>query len=509
MKTFIEKFKREWDISIILFLILLTGYAYIFPRWADWNQNSRLNLVMAIVDKGTLSIDDYHENTEDKFNLKGHYYSTKAPGSAFLGVPVYWLFRQFTGSSLINRLTDFPTSNQAATETLREGGTGISAEKLYVAFALYVVTLWVVSIPSALLGVVIYHFLGHFTNSQGYRIWLTLVYGLATSAFPYAGSYYGHQIVAVFLFFAFYLLFREGYRQSTRPTVLLLVGFLMAYATITEYPAALIAGGLFFYALYKLPKKTAIVPLIVGGIPPIILWMIYNYSVFGKPIAFGYSVKNAFSENQVGLFSLTYPHWEALWGITFGSYRGLFFLAPVLLLAIPGFYYFFQRHDLRAEFLMCLYAVVTFLLFNGSSVMWSGGFAVGPRYLVLMLPFLAVPLIFFTNIWGDVAWMKWLIAFLTTWSVSFIWIETLSGQNFPDYTRNPLINYSLPKLMAGDIARNIGTILGLSGWFSLLPLLMLFILLFGFLFKQFMQMSIGQGPELPHKSQMLVTGDRG
>jgi hypothetical protein len=57
--------------------------------------------------------------------------------------------------------------------------------------------------------------------------------------------------------------------------------------------------------------------------------------------------------------------------------------------------------------------------------------------------------------------------------VVFVCVETISGQSFPDYSSNPLFDYSLPRMMAGDIARNLGTIIGLPRWYSLLPLLLL------------------------------------
>lgn len=486
MHRIANTFRQERRAIIIVFFILLACYSYFFPRWASWNQNSRLDLVMAIVDHGTLSIDEYYQNTGDYAVFEGHHYSTKAPGSSFLGVPVYWVFGQIVSGIPVNRLTSLFGSNQAVASSLREGGTGILPEKLYTAFALYAITFSIVSVPSALLGVILYLFLGHFTRLNRYRLWLTLTYGLATIAFPYAGNYFGHQIVATLLFASFYLLFLMARNETTHMGLLLLVGFLISYAVITEYPVALVAAGLFLYGLYKLPNKlSTAIALIVGGIPPIIAWMMYNYLIYHTPIAFGYLHTELYlDKNNVGFFSLTYPHFEALWGITFGSYRGLFFLCPVLLLAIPGFYYFFRKRELRAEFAVSLYSVIAFFLFNGSSVMWEGGFAVGPRYLVPILPFMVLPIIFFINAYGDLPWIKGLVTFLTTWSVLFVWAETIGGQSFPDWTLNPLVNYSLPKLMNGDIARNIGTVLGLPGWFSLLPLLAFLMLLLGLQLSQ-------------------------
>lgn len=478
------KWMRAFRTEIFVFCLLFACYAYFFPRWADWNQNSRLDLVMAIVDRGTLSIDDYYENTGDYAIFEGHYYSTKAPGSALLGVPVYWVFKQLVNSPVINQVLNLLSSSKAVAGTLREGGTGLLPDKLYVALALYAITLFTVSVPSALLGVGLYHFTGHYSSSRAHRIWVTLTYGLATSAFPYAGSYLGHQIVAALLFFSFYLIFLVG-RGVIRPRILLLVGFLMSYAVITEYPVALIAGAIFLYALCRLPRKTQVALLIPGGILPIVMWMVYNYLIFHTLIAFGYLYAPLYTDkNNVGFFSITYPRLEPLWGITFGSYRGLFFLSPVLLLTIPGFYYFGRSRERWSEFFVCLWATISFFLFTASSVMWQGGYAVGPRYLVPMLPFMAFSLIFFAEAWGKQWEAKVLMGVLTVWSVLFVWAETIGGQSFPDWNLNPLFNYSLQRLMQGDIARNLGTIGGLSGWYSLVPLVALLSLLLWMMGRQ-------------------------
>src|ERR1700716_3439374 len=79
--------------ELIIFTTLLVCYAYFFPRWADWNQNSRLDQVLALVDRGVWYIDDYYQNTGDYAQFEGHLYSDKAPGTAFVGVPAYALFK--------------------------------------------------------------------------------------------------------------------------------------------------------------------------------------------------------------------------------------------------------------------------------------------------------------------------------------------------------------------------------------------------------------------------------
>src|SRR5262249_57538468 len=68
------------------YLALFVTFAW-FYQAGGWNQNSRFDLVRAIVDEGTLRIDDYHRNTGDKARWNGHYDSDKAPGLALAAVP--------------------------------------------------------------------------------------------------------------------------------------------------------------------------------------------------------------------------------------------------------------------------------------------------------------------------------------------------------------------------------------------------------------------------------------
>ena len=72
--------------AILLGAVIFLSFIY-FYEGGGWNQNSRFDLLRAIVERHTLQIDAYHENTQDKAHFKGHYYSDKAPGLVFLAVP--------------------------------------------------------------------------------------------------------------------------------------------------------------------------------------------------------------------------------------------------------------------------------------------------------------------------------------------------------------------------------------------------------------------------------------
>ena len=103
--------------------------------------------------------------------------------------------------------------------------------------------------------------------------------------------------------------------------------------------------------------------------------------------------------------------------------------------------------------------------------MWWGGFAIGPRYLLPMLPFAVLPTVLVFSKWGGKFWLRLLATILFLWSFIAVWGLTLAEQAFPsDTIRNPLVEYAWPNWVAGNIARNFGAVLGISGAWGLLPL---------------------------------------
>jgi hypothetical protein len=462
---------------LCVFFVLLVCYIYAFPRWADPNQNSRLDMVVAVVDDGTFRIDDYVENTVDYAKIGEHYYSDKAPGVAFLGIPVYAALRGFLQLPVMDGVMDRLANSEAFKATLREGGTGLLEHKVRFAIAQVALTITASALPTAFMGVLMYRLLARFTSLPWPRVAVVLGYGLLTPAFAYAGAFYGHQLSAACLFAAFYLLFRDTERLST--LALLTVGFLLGYSVITEYPSVLVMGVIFVYTFIRLTDRRRIGWVVLTGASIAIGWMVYNTAVFGSPLELGYSHSELWIEqHHTGFMSLTMPRWEAIWGITFSAFRGLFLYSPALLLAVPGFVLWYRSGKHRLEFWVALTSVLAMLLFNSSSIMWWGGFAVGPRYLLPMLPLAALQSVFVLRKWGDRVWLRALGIGLGAWSLIATWGLTLAGQAFPpDTLRNPLVEYAWPNWQVGNVARNLGMFLDLEGATSLLPLLVIVVAL--------------------------------
>ncbi|HLF25342.1 MAG TPA: hypothetical protein VJG32_03305 [Anaerolineae bacterium] len=470
--------------ALLLFAILLVCYTYFLPRWADWNQNSRFYLVRAVVEKGTLAIDAYAENTGDYATINGHTYSDKAPGLSFAAAPIYAVVNAATRIPAIERIIQRLANSPAFADTLNSEGTGLLEDKIHAALGLAASTFVLVMLPSAALGVMLYAFLAQIGLPRLVCTITPLIYGLATIAFPYSGAFYGHQFVAVLLFAAFYLAFLMR-RRRIGARAMPVIGFLLSYAVISEFPAGLIAVAIALYAVYATPDRRWILGAIVVGLPPLVLLGAHNAAIFGAPFKLGYEYSTLWSaEHSTGFLSLTYPTFQAVWGITLDSYRGLYFIAPILLLAWPGLIDFWKARAWRAEWVVCGWAIASFFVFNASSVMWQGGYSIGPRYLVPMLPFAAVPLAFGLAMALRRRWSMIVVGMMGLWSLAAVWALTIGGQSYPDYTLNPLFNYALPKLANGDIARNLGMLLGLRGWASLLPLIVICAVFIGLLVRR-------------------------
>jgi hypothetical protein len=486
--------------ALIIFVMLLLAYCYVLPRWADWSQNSRINLVRALVEQGTTRIDAYADNTGDYALFEGHKYTDKAPGPSFVGLPVYAAALPIIDHPAVAGRLQKLAGGGAMNDTLNPEGTGVNNDKIRHFMATYLLTIVVVALPSAALGALLYNVLGSFDFKRGLRLLVTLGYGLATPAAIYAGNFYSHQFVAALLFGAFALLISNGQQSavSSQQSGLkdrllkpdprfpipvaraLLFGLLCGYALISEYPTAIAIGALGIYALFRMtPRQLGLA--VLGGFLPLALMAVYDLRSFGTIIPVGYSHSALWQEqHHTGFMSLTYPRPEGLWGLTFGTFRGLFVRAPWLLLGIAGFVIWWRRREWRALWWIALVTAVGLTAFYASSVMWWGGFGVGPRYIVPIIPFLAFAAAYAIQpLWNKIGGRIAMFA-LVLLSGALTWAEGLAHQSFPpDTIRQPWLEYTLPAWLGGDIARNLGMALGLRGPVSLLPLAIALIALIG------------------------------
>ena len=97
-------------------------------------------------------------------------------------------------------------------------------------------------------------------------------------------------------------------------------GLLLGYSVVTKYPSTLVVGILFVYTFSRLSDWRRIGWVVLPGALIAAGWMIYNTAVFGSSFELGYSYSELWTEqHHTGFMSLTWPCWEAIWGITFSA----------------------------------------------------------------------------------------------------------------------------------------------------------------------------------------------
>jgi hypothetical protein len=459
--------QAAWLLAAILFLA--SAYFYQDP---EWNGNSRLGLTMAIVERGTFEIDAYHEApgwaTGDKAFFQGHYYSDKAIGASMMAVPVYFLLH---GASQALGLALSPTLIKHVLTTAVMGATF-----MLCGLAMY-------SIACQILG-------------DPWRAALpTLALALGTMLWPYSAVFYGHVPAAAFLCFSFALLFALKMSEAggTR-RAWFWIGISVSMAFLSDHTAALVIIGLAGYALYILRDQTwadksrYAWPALPGILLPLLVFFAYNLVVYRSPIAFGYTyeVEERFRTIMgLGLMGIRLPTLSASYHITLDPKFGLFWLSPVLLLALLGYYDSIRHRRHRAEAVLSLYSIGIIFAMNAASYLWYGGSAFGPRLMITSLPFFIVPLALLP------AWSTWALVALGLVSGANMLIP-LSGQ--VQYTRlefkpdrggffvdgrlfggfSLLYEYGLQQVAtlarAGRSPWTLGTALGLPLWLSLLAL---------------------------------------
>jgi hypothetical protein len=212
--------------------------------------------------------------------------------------------------------------------------------------------------------------------------------GLGTLLLPFATLFFSHALSAFLVFGSFAILFAERL-GSPRLALVGAAGLVAGLAGVTEYPSAFAASVLGLYAVGRsgwVRRGLVFLAGVLVGIAPLAL---YNHWAFGSVTHLSYVGEVG---GGMGLKKAPRPGFEpeTLLETLFGR-SGLLTLAPVLACGIVGIVLLYRR-GWRAEALVIATTSALYLLYNSSYGSNFGGLSTGQRYLIPILPMLAVPL---------------------------------------------------------------------------------------------------------------------
>lgn len=405
-----------------------------FPPGANSNELSRFEMVVAMAEWRTFAIDRAIAQLGDhidKSTSGGRYYSNKAPGLAFAAYPVYLALRLVLPAPA-------------------EGGSSA---------IFYGVRLLTVSLVSVIALSLLARRIAADAEDASVAPLIALVVGFATPMLFYARSFFSHAWTASLLFLAWELL-RRGEEPDARESFWpgALSGFLAGWAAISEYTVLPIALFLAVRSAVGASRRRAL-EFVAGAAPALLLLLLYNAACFGSPFTLSAAREAAPQYAKLarhGLMGLGHPSPSIALAYLVHPARGILVFSPCLVWSAFGIARWWRSRENRSDCVLVLGTVLVFFVALSAYPFWHGGWALGNRYLLPALFFVAVPI-------GrslQTPLSRGLFLTAAAFSIAQHFLLTATYPHFPLSVRWPAVTASLWFLKRGFVAPSIGSILG-------------------------------------------------
>jgi hypothetical protein len=225
----------------------------------------------------------------------------------------------------------------------------------------------------------------------------------------------------------------------------------------SEFTAGLIVVGIGVWVL-RLGWDRAL-RFALGALPPLLLIPAYSWVCLGDPFTLPYSHQASFPAMSEGLYAIKWPNPETAYNLLVSPTRGLFFWTPFLVMAGFGYWRLIERSPRWFWFTYAL-PLLQVIVISGRVWDWQAGFTLGPRYLAPILPLLALPCAL------GVARFPRTGAILALVSVLLTTLATLTEVTPGYHIYNPLTELHIPLFLKGEFSPNLGMVLGLPPYLS-------------------------------------------
>ena len=419
----------RWRVTFgaVALAALFAAYAWPIQSGLE-NEKSHYALVRALAG-GTPRIDETLYETGDYVTndityWEGHTYSNKAPGLALLSVPVYVVARAI----------------------------GVTSEGDPTRM-LWVLSVFGAVLSAAVIVVLVRDVADRIVPESGATV--AVILGGATLLLPFATVFYSHARSAMLVFVAFALLFLL--RAGSAPVgTAAIAGLAAGFAVTTEYACLLATIVFAFYAAASQPRRARVLAYAAGAAAGVVPLFVYNQWAFGSIRHFSWAGGRPTGADLPSGDVVQRMHFtlERLLESLFG-FSGLLAMAPVLVVAVPGLL-LLARRGYRAETATISCVATALVIFNASYGSGFDSWLGGERYLVPMLPLLAMPL--------ACALVRWPATTGALTVVSAVLSIALTSSHIrigePDWL-GPIADRHFPETVLSFV--------GITGWYSILP----------------------------------------
>jgi hypothetical protein len=280
-----------------------------------------------------------------------------------------------------------------------------------------------------------------------------VTFGLGTLVLPFATLFFSHVVAATLGFLAFFLVWHAG-EERGRPLLLIAAGVSAGFAITTEYALVFVAFvvGLYVLRSRDLRRVLAYVAGVAVGTLPLAA---YNAWAFGSITHLTYENNQVEPVHGFLHLAIGWPNPRYAWDLLF-SVWGLVTLTPVIVCGVVGAVLLYRRGR-RAEALVCLGIAAIFYVWDASLGHGTSPFGgLGPpRYLIPILPFLAVP---------------FAVAFRVFPATTLALALVSSFQMVVQTATNPLAAYDgdwMTRVRTKEFSQTAASLLGVTGWYTI------------------------------------------
>jgi len=236
---------------------------------------------------------------------------------------------------------------------------------------------------------------------------VAIFYGFGTFAWPLAKHPFDHVVETLFVLLSVYFMYLHTSKNGILQ--LLLSAFCIGFAintrlvSVLALPALLVLMGASCGVKYSLAEYTSIflrkMAIFMSVLLPfagLVLW--YNYYRFGSIYETGFQLLAA--KNGLNFFSGT-PLLTGLKGFLASPGKGFLYYSPVAIFFFFTIVPFYKKH--RWPAISFLLLILSYLVYLSRNIYWHGGWAWWPRYLLVITPFIILPI---TELLDSVRWRK-------------------------------------------------------------------------------------------------------